>query len=59
MNPESAKLYFALVYRIENKKIVYLQIKLIDVLMRIHEWLMKGLTFEFSISWVFEFEEKK
>ena len=59
MKPESGKQYFALIYWIENKKIVILQIKLIDVILKILERLMKGMTFEFSISWVFEMEEKK
>ena len=59
MKPSSAHEYFAVIYRIENKKIVILQMQLIDVLMRILERLMKGMTFEFSINRIFELEEKK
>ena len=59
MNPSSGQHYFAVLYWLENKKLIILQTQLINVLLKVLEWLMKGYTFEFAMNRVFEIEEKR
>lgn len=56
---KSAHEYFALVYRSENKRIIQNQIILLKILSMIIERMMKGMTLQFSVTRVFEFESKK
>ena len=51
--------YFAVMYRSEQKRMLFNQIKLVNVVICILERLMKGMTLDFAVTRVFEFEEKK
>lgn len=51
--------YFAVVYRSELKKILINQIKLVEVVIQILERIMKGMTFDFAVTRVFDLETKK
>jgi hypothetical protein len=51
--------YFAVLYRSEQKRMLVNQIKLVNVVIQILERLMKGMTLDFAVTRVFEFEEKK
>lgn len=55
----SSRQYFGLVYRMEQKKILINQIKLVQVVLHIVERLMKGMTLDFAVTRVFELESKK
>ena len=55
----SGRQYFALVYRIEQKRILTNQIRLVQVVLHILERIMKGMTLEFAVTRVFELESKK
>ena len=50
---------FALTYRMEMKRILVNQIKLVEVILCILERIMKGMTFEFAVTRVFELEKSK
>ena len=50
---------FALIYRMEMKRILVNQIKLVEVVLCILERIMKGMTFEFAVTRVFELEKSK
>ncbi len=51
--------YFALVYRMEFKRIVLNQINLVKLVLHVLERLMKGMTLDFAVTRVFELEQKK
>ena len=51
--------YFAVLYRSEQKRILVNQIKLVKVTLHILERLMKGLTFDFAVTRVFDLETKQ
>lgn len=51
--------YFALVYRMEMKRILVNQMTLVKLVIHILERLMKGMTLEFAVTRVFELESKK
>ena len=55
----TSHLYFALIYWMENKKLILNQIWLVEVALRIIERIVNGWTFEFAVMWVYELEEKK
>ena len=55
----STRQYFAVLYRSEQKRMLVNQIKLVNVVIHILERLMKGMTLDFAVTRVFEFEEKK
>jgi len=55
----STRQHFALVYRVEVKRIVANQINLVKLVLHILERLMKGMTLEFAVTRVFELESKK
>lgn len=54
----SVRNYFAVLYRSEQKRILVNQIKLVKVTLHILERLMKGLTFDFAVTRVFDLETK-
>lgn len=51
--------FFGMIYRTEMKKVLINQINLIKIVLHILERLMKGLTLDFAVTRVFEFESKK
>lgn len=51
--------YFGVLYRSEQKRILVNQIKLVKVTIHILERLMKGLTFDFAVTRVFDLESKQ
>ena len=53
------RVLFALIYRIEQKRILVNQIRLIDVVLIILSRLMRGMTLEFAVTRVFDLESKK
>ena len=48
-----------MVFRTEQKRILINQILLVKILMHIIERLMRGMTFEFAVTRIFELESKK
>ena len=48
-----------MVFRTEQKRILINQITLVKIIMHIIERLMKGMTFEFAVTRIFELESKK
>jgi len=55
----TARQYFAVVYRMEFKRIIVNQINLVKLVLHILERLMKGVTLDFAVTRVFELEQKK
>ena len=55
----SCRQYAAMIFRTEQKRILINQITLVKILMHIIERLMKGMTFEFAVTRIFELESKK
>ena len=55
----SGNKFFAMVYRMELKKILVNQINLIRIVLHILERLMKGMTLDFAVTRVIELESKK
>ena len=55
----SCRQYAAMIFRTEQKRILINQITLCKIIMHILERLMKGMTFEFSVTRIFELESKK
>jgi hypothetical protein len=51
--------YFAVVFRSEQKRILVNQIKLVKVVLHILERLMKGVTFDFAVTRIFELESRQ
>jgi len=51
--------YFAMVYRIEQKRILVNQLRLIQLMIHILERMMKGVSFDFATLRVHELESKK
>jgi len=49
----------AMIFRTEQKRILINQITLVKILMHIIERLMKGMTFDFAVTRIFELESKK
>ena len=54
----SYRVYFAITYRSEMKRVLINQVRLVKIMMHILERLMKGMTFEFALTRVFELESK-
>ena len=55
----SCRQFGAMVFRTEQKRILINQILLTKILMHIIERLMRGMTFEFAVTRIFELESKK
>jgi len=55
----SARQYFAVIFRSEQKRILVNQIKLVKVVLHILERLMKGVTLEFAVTRIFELESRQ
>lgn len=49
----------AMVFRTEQKRILINQINLTKIILHILERLMKGMTFDFAVTRIFELESKK